>query len=44
MPRDFFEQMDAAGILVNGGFQCCDAWQVGNTQTRAAGRSCTTPR
>ena len=28
MPADFFEQMDAAGILVNGGFQCCDAWEV----------------
>jgi exo-1,4-beta-D-glucosaminidase len=28
MPADFFEQMDAAGILVNGGFQCCDAWEL----------------
>ncbi len=28
MPADFFEQMDAAGILVNAGYQCCDAWQV----------------
>jgi exo-1,4-beta-D-glucosaminidase len=27
MPANFFEQMDQAGILVNGGFQCCDAWQ-----------------
>ncbi|HYK27795.1 MAG TPA: beta-mannosidase [Streptosporangiaceae bacterium] len=35
MPEDFFEQMDAAGILVNGGFQCCDAWQVGGTLTQA---------
>ena len=31
---DFFEQMDAAGILINGGFQCCDAWEVGGTLTR----------
>ena len=32
MPPDFFEQMDQAGILVNAGFQCCDAWQfVGNS-------------
>src|SRR6185437_15084297 len=23
MPDDWFQQMDAAGILVNGGFQCC---------------------
>jgi exo-1,4-beta-D-glucosaminidase len=28
MPSDWFEQMDAAGILVNGGYQCCDAWEV----------------
>ncbi|HEX9066371.1 MAG TPA: beta-mannosidase [Streptosporangiaceae bacterium] len=35
MPADFFEQMDQAGILVNGGFQCCDAWQVGGTLTQA---------
>ena len=35
MPDDWFEQMDAAGILVNGGYQCCDAWQVGNTLTQA---------
>ncbi len=35
MPADWFEQMDAAGILVNGGFQCCDAWEVGGTLTQA---------
>jgi exo-1,4-beta-D-glucosaminidase len=35
MPADWFEQMDQAGILVNGGFQCCDAWQVGGTLTQA---------
>jgi exo-1,4-beta-D-glucosaminidase len=35
MPADFFEQMDAAGILVNGGFQCCDAWEVGGTLSQA---------
>jgi len=29
MPADFFEQMDQAGILINAGYQCCDAWQVG---------------
>src|SRR5713226_641307 len=28
MPNDFFEQMDAAGILVNAGYQCCDAWEL----------------
>ena len=28
MPDDFYGQMDRAGILVDGGFQCCDAWQL----------------
>ena len=28
MPADFFEQMDQAGLLVNAGFQCCDAWEL----------------
>jgi exo-1,4-beta-D-glucosaminidase len=28
MPSDFYEQMDRAGILVDAGFQCCDAWQL----------------
>jgi exo-1,4-beta-D-glucosaminidase len=28
MPADFFEQADAAGMLVNAGFQCCDAWEL----------------
>src|SRR5215472_8875774 len=28
MPADFYEQMDQAGMLVNAGFQCCDAWEL----------------
>ncbi|MGZ4170824.1 MAG: glycosyl hydrolase 2 galactose-binding domain-containing protein [Solirubrobacteraceae bacterium] len=28
MPSDFYEQMDRAGILIDAGFQCCDAWQL----------------
>ncbi len=28
MPQDWYQQMDAAGILVNAGFQCCDAWEL----------------
>ncbi|GIH20367.1 glycoside hydrolase family 2 protein [Rugosimonospora africana] len=28
MPDDFYQQMDAAGILVNAGFQCCDFWET----------------
>ncbi|SFW84920.1 glycosyl hydrolase 2 galactose-binding domain-containing protein [Amycolatopsis australiensis] len=27
MPQDFYEQADRAGLLVIGGFLCCDAWQ-----------------
>ncbi|MEV5719106.1 cellulose binding domain-containing protein [Amycolatopsis mediterranei] len=26
-PDDFYQQMDAAGIMVDSGFQCCDAWE-----------------
>jgi exo-1,4-beta-D-glucosaminidase len=28
MPANFYDQMDRAGILVDAGFQCCDAWQL----------------
>src|SRR5262249_24045066 len=35
MPADWFQQMDAAGILVNGGFQCCDARGGGGRPTPA---------
>ncbi|MGH2867413.1 MAG: glycosyl hydrolase 2 galactose-binding domain-containing protein [Solirubrobacteraceae bacterium] len=28
MPVNFYQQMDRAGILVDAGFQCCDAWQL----------------
>ncbi len=28
MPQDWYNQMDAAGIMVNAGFQCCDAWEL----------------
>jgi exo-1,4-beta-D-glucosaminidase len=27
MPPDWYQQMDAAGILVNAGYQCCDFWE-----------------
>jgi hypothetical protein len=28
MPDDFYEQMDKAGMIIDGGFQCCDdSWQ-----------------
>src|SRR5262249_6725998 len=28
MPDDFYQQMDAAGILINAGYQCCDYWEA----------------
>jgi exo-1,4-beta-D-glucosaminidase len=28
MPPGFYQQMDEAGILVNAGYQCCDAWEL----------------
>jgi exo-1,4-beta-D-glucosaminidase len=28
MPADFYEQMDRAGVLIDAGYQCCDAWQL----------------
>jgi exo-1,4-beta-D-glucosaminidase len=28
MPDDFYQQADAAGLLINAGFQCCDAWEL----------------
>lgn len=30
MPQDWYRQMDAAGILVLAGFQCCDFWEAGS--------------
>ncbi|OLE22226.1 MAG: beta-mannosidase [Catenulispora sp. 13_1_20CM_3_70_7] len=27
LPADWYQQMDAAGILVNVGYQCCDYWE-----------------
>jgi exo-1,4-beta-D-glucosaminidase len=28
MPDDFYQQLDAAGILINAGYQCCDFWEA----------------
>jgi exo-1,4-beta-D-glucosaminidase len=30
MPDDFYQQMNAAGILINAGYQCCDFWEATN--------------
>jgi beta-galactosidase/beta-glucuronidase len=37
MPDDFYEQMDRAGILIDGGYQCCDAWQPATRRARQLG-------
>jgi exo-1,4-beta-D-glucosaminidase len=36
MPDDFYEQMDRAGILIDGGFQCCDSWQLQDSHLSSA--------
>jgi exo-1,4-beta-D-glucosaminidase len=28
MPDNFYEQFDRAGLLIDAGYQCCDAWQI----------------
>ncbi len=33
MPENFYEQMDRAGILIDAGYQCCDAWQLSRRAT-----------
>jgi hypothetical protein len=33
MPQDFYDQTDRAGLLVIGGFLCCDAWQPEDAST-----------
>ena len=30
MPQDFYEQFDRAGLMVLGGFLCCDGWEPGS--------------
>jgi exo-1,4-beta-D-glucosaminidase len=36
MPANFYEQMDRAGILIDAGFQCCDAWQLQDSKLTSA--------
>jgi exo-1,4-beta-D-glucosaminidase len=36
MPADFFRQMDRAGILINAGYQCCDAWELQSSKLTSA--------
>ncbi|GAA1900872.1 glycoside hydrolase family 2 protein [Lapillicoccus jejuensis] len=36
MPQDFYDRMDAAGILVASGFSCCDAWELPTDQPVSA--------
>ena len=39
MPADFYQQMDQAGILINAGFQCCDAWELQRSSADRADRT-----
>src|SRR5215467_2283124 len=36
MPADFYQQLDKAGLIVDGGFQCCDRWQVSSSSPYSA--------
>jgi exo-1,4-beta-D-glucosaminidase len=33
MPDDFYQQADEAGLLIDSGYQCCDAWQPSRKAT-----------
>jgi exo-1,4-beta-D-glucosaminidase len=33
MPADFYQQMDQAGLMVDGGYQCCDFWETNTSLT-----------
>jgi exo-1,4-beta-D-glucosaminidase len=33
MPDNFYEQADEAGLLIDSGYQCCDAWQPSRKAT-----------
>src|SRR5436190_1007898 len=35
MPEDFYRQADAAGMMIDAGYQCCDAWEPGGTPSQA---------
>ena len=35
MPADFYQQMDQAGLMVDGGYQCCDFWETNTSLTTA---------
>jgi exo-1,4-beta-D-glucosaminidase len=35
MPEDFYRQADAAGMMIDAGYQCCDAWEPSGTISQA---------
>jgi exo-1,4-beta-D-glucosaminidase len=35
MPEDFYRQADAAGMMIDAGYQCCDAWEPDGTPSQA---------
>jgi exo-1,4-beta-D-glucosaminidase len=36
MPDNFYEQFDRAGLLIDAGYQCCDAWQLQDSKLTTA--------
>lgn len=36
MPEDFYQQFDEAGLIIDGGFQCCDRWEASSSNPYSA--------
>jgi exo-1,4-beta-D-glucosaminidase len=36
MPDEFYQQFDKAGLIIDGGFQCCDRWEASNSNPYSA--------
>ncbi len=43
-PDDFYDEMDKAGLLVYGGFLCCDFWEDPSSWSAKDHESTTVPR
>lgn len=36
MPENFYQQFDKAGLIIDGGFQCCDRWEASSSNPYSA--------
>jgi hypothetical protein len=36
LPDEFYHQFDKAGLIIDGGFQCCDRWEASNSSPYSA--------